>query len=365
MRVVGLLLPLSMVTGAGACSFQPATERLPGDGADPGAPWLGGYVHRKAITIRAGVSSPLVDFPVGLVETADPQLAAGARMDGHDLVVTAGDGTTVLARELVGFDHVHGALELWVRVPSLGADPTTLYLYYGGPDATPDPAGVWTSSFAGVWHLSDPATRDSTSHHFDLAPKNATKAPAPAPDGIAGGARAYDGTADPLTADQDAFDFGTASFSFSLWLQLPSVPPGYVEPLYHGGTSGGDPGYCVLVGPQAVAKVQAQTSYADPSFGTLPTDAGWMHLAGVVDRASHDLRVYVNGARVDHQDLADVGPISHDVPLALGRSDQDPFVGALDEVRLSSAPRSDAWIAAAYANLGRSGFLTFGPEETR
>jgi hypothetical protein len=53
-------------------------------------------------------------------------------VDGADIVVTAGDGTTRPKRELVTYDAMAGELELYVRIPSLSSvTDTDIYIYYG------------------------------------------------------------------------------------------------------------------------------------------------------------------------------------------------------------------------------------------
>ena len=83
-----------------ACSFDHGAAQTDSGTNDvtsgdvPSGPWLAGYSRRKLITITAPISSTLTDFPVGIIEGADPQLAASARDDGRDLVFTTIDGTT-------------------------------------------------------------------------------------------------------------------------------------------------------------------------------------------------------------------------------------------------------------------------------
>ena len=121
---------IGVVLGLVGCGFSPSTHTEGDDDANLGdgrthdaqidaAPdaWYGGYHYRKPITVTTALTAPLSDFPLGLVRTQDPQIAAHA--SGQDLVVTAGDAVTPLDRELVT-SMVDGTIELWVRVPQLG-----------------------------------------------------------------------------------------------------------------------------------------------------------------------------------------------------------------------------------------------------
>jgi hypothetical protein len=59
-----------------------------------------------------------------------------ARSDGADIVVTAGDETTGLKRELVTYDPVTGEIEPYVRIPSVSSlTDTAIYIYYGNSGA--------------------------------------------------------------------------------------------------------------------------------------------------------------------------------------------------------------------------------------
>ncbi len=329
--------------------------------------WLTGYSYRKAITVTPVGTSALVDFPVGIMIASDAQLATHARADGTDLVITASDATTVLDRELVHFGPA-GAAELWTRVPSLGPASTTLYLYYGGAAAS-NRTSVWSPPFAGVWHLSDQgaSTRDSTSHAHDLAATSASEVPTSAI-GIAGAARVYDGVDDGLSIpdpSDGSLDFGTSSFSFSVWLDVTTSAGAFDTPLWKGGTSSTEPGYCLLTGTGAWnAKVEDNVTYDDPSPGSESTLANaWVHIAAVVDRGAQTFTVYTNGTKADQQSIGGLGTLSNSLAFELGRT-ESPYKGALDEARVYSTALTADWIANEHANLVTASYVVFGAEQS-
>ena len=59
-----------------------------------------------------------------------------------------------------------GTLLAWVRIPTLHFnDSTNIYIYYGNSavtSPTENPSGVWSSGYAGVWHLKEGVTDDVT-----------------------------------------------------------------------------------------------------------------------------------------------------------------------------------------------------------
>jgi hypothetical protein len=354
------------------CGFTPpasSSDALGPDAMTTDTPdataWLPGYDFRKKLEVTTGITATLADFPVGIAVT-DADLAAHARSDGTDLVVTAGDGLAILDVELVRYDA--GEVELWARVPSLPPSTTPLYLYYGGA-ATASRSSTWGPQFAGVWHLSQPGpdAPDSTSHTNNLAPISQPATPTDAA-GIAGHARSLDGD-DSLDAgdpSDGSLDFATASFSYTTWIFQTQVSGPFDMPFYKGGPSAGQPGYCLILGSgQWQAKVHDGTAFVDPSFGDEPSFANrWVHLAAVVDRATATFSVYADGAFVTSQSLAQLGELDTANPFAIGRGNDAAFRGRVDEARIYNVALSADWIAAEHANHTAETFLVIGAHET-
>ena len=131
------------------------------------------WLYRQKITIdHSLVAEDLADFPV-LITHAVVQAAlfTHARSDGADIVVTAGDETTGLKRELVTYDAIAGELELYVSIPSLSSvTDTEIYVYYGNAGAAEtNDADTWNADY-GVGYLKEdpagtaPQAKDSTTN---------------------------------------------------------------------------------------------------------------------------------------------------------------------------------------------------------
>lgn len=100
--------------------------------------------YRRAVQIshpgsEATVSEYQVD--IKLDGSFDFTKAAG---DGHDLRVTAADGTTPIPFWIETWNPAESTASIWVKVPSIPVAGTTVYLYYGNnsattPTATPVP----------------------------------------------------------------------------------------------------------------------------------------------------------------------------------------------------------------------------------
>lgn len=360
---VGWIIALS------GCSFEHG-EVPRSDGSLPDevvtGPWLAGYHRRKQIVITPPGATALADFPVGIVESGDPDLASHALGDGSDITFTAQDATTPLAAELATFDHATGELEAWVRIPSLQA-PTTIWLYYDGSASTADPTAAWPALFAGVWHLEKASPgHDSTTHAHHLAAPTASAAPTGVA-GIAGAACDYDGIDDSLdvaSPSDGSLDFGMASFSYSLWVHVISSLGGYDTPIYKGCASPGDPGYCMLLGSAGwEGKLHDGTAFVDAELGPSVYGA-WVYLAVVVDRTTMEAYGYADGAYVSHVDISGIGSMASTKSFEVGvDSGGSPFHGTIDETRVYGQALTADWIATEYANLTSESFLAIGSEQ--
>jgi biopolymer transport protein ExbB len=130
------------------------------------------WLYRQRITINhTRVAEDLTDFPVLITDAiAHASLFTHARSDGAEIVVTGGDETTRLKRELVTYDTVAGELELYVRIPSLSSvADTEVYIYYGNAGAAEEnDADTWNADYGVVYHLKEdpagtaPQAKDST-----------------------------------------------------------------------------------------------------------------------------------------------------------------------------------------------------------
>jgi hypothetical protein len=144
------------------------------------AVFLNGYSYSRAITI-SHTKVPNTDqtnFPVLISGTYSYLATKGnggnvTSANGYDIIFTAdAAGTTPLAFEQDSYSASTGAINYWVKVPTLSHTTDTVsYLFYGNASVTTDPSNktaVWDSNYQGVWHLEDNAAnttvKDSTSN---------------------------------------------------------------------------------------------------------------------------------------------------------------------------------------------------------
>lgn len=319
---------------------------------------------RRDIAIDQPSPETVTDFPVSILITGDPDLSRASE-DGSDLRFVDADGAP-LEFELVAFDGTAGDLEAWVRIPALPPEPLTIGMAYGDHVRVDhDPAATWPAPFAAVWHMNDAGgARDSTV--FDRRAEGMNE-PGSAGGGIVGGARDYtfDGN-DPqqmcVTQISD-LDFGTASFSVSLWVFVSASQGQFDMPFYKGGQLAGDPGFDFELGTETWG---TDLATADKStILQLATESAakghWAQLVGVVDRVSSPprFRAFFDGAMTDQDDITGFGSVSGK-PTCLGGT--QAFVGLLDEVRIYDGALTPGWVAAEHENLvNRDRFVTIGP----
>jgi len=330
-----------------------------------------GWQYRQAITIAASqVDADLTGFPAMINgAVVDAALFSHAKADGSDIVATASDGTTKLKRELVHYDAGAGELELYVKVPSVSSSTdTTVYLYYGNAAASEtNDADTWDASFGLVDHCeTDPATDtpvtvDSTANGNDGVIGRGN--PANAENDLWGGnAHEFFG-ADRIEIPDDGSYDPTDAITVEVWVKADSWA-GRATNLRKSGSfilynySGGYSWY--TYGPNH----RQQYDVA----GELGTGA-WGHIVGTYDKdeGTDNKELWLNGAIKISQTVSGA--------LQAGTSDMgigeeisgtaDPFDGLIDEIRISTLKRSDAWITATYRNLSAPAtFLTAGSEET-
>src|SRR3990167_5410188 len=116
----------------------------------------GAAEYYKVITIdHLQIPSDQSNFPVCVNLASDTELAAHA-IDGNDIYIKTGDGSTALAHELEFFDPATGQLTIWFKAPTLSSTvDDTFRLYYGdsGHANSEDPVSVWSNDYQMVAHL--------------------------------------------------------------------------------------------------------------------------------------------------------------------------------------------------------------------
>jgi biopolymer transport protein ExbB len=352
----------STISGSGGGSGGATTSGTVGTGGGGGQGGAMTSWSQPAWSKRMRLTVATANWPTGI---SDFPLAVSlqndaldeARDDGFDLVFVDGDDNTMLDHEIEQFDRASGTLVAWVRVPQLTPpDPVVMYLYFGNPAATGSGSAtaVWSASnHEGVWHLGEDlsappnAALDSSGNGVAVTSDPATAHPTTT-EGVLGNALDYDGIDDYLQAASAAsLEMGSDSFTASCWVSVQGFRSIEDTPLYKGGPDP-IPGYAMVLGDAAwIAKIQDgnldNRIVSLGSFGGFD-GMGWAHLAMVVDRPNNGFRAYVNGVGSDTNTLGAVDSVQSSERFQIGRKNNQPFQGQIDEVRISRLVRSDDWI---------------------
>jgi len=323
------------------------------------------WQYRKPLVIgHTYVGADLTDFPL-LVEV---KLDSGAQPDGDDVLFTDVAGAR-LAHEIEHYDAASGDLVAWVRIPGLSSTTdTVVYLYYGNPTATnqQNPASVWDSHYVMVQHLEEISGdhNDSTLYANHGIPSVSTQGSAI---GRIDGADAFDGVDDYVDCGSDSSLDITGSMTVEAWAFSSG---GAARHRIVAKDRTGVPGKFLLWNVDGYLAFQVaddgQTWHR--AQGPPITHGEWMHVVGVFDAVTQQVRLYKNGVSVA---VVNGPPSTQSNPfttLTIGASEDDKhnWSGIIDEVRISNVARSAEWISATYENVNRRGsFYVAGSEETQ
>jgi len=339
-----------------------------GDGDATGGDGDGdGGGRRKPLTIQGSqVPAPQTQFPV-LVDITDADLAAHAGAGGLDIYFEDADGG-VLPFERESYDAATGALIAWVKMDLTGEDQD-FYLHYGGGTTheRSTPTDVWTHGFAAVYHMDygggAGTQTDSTANANHLSPPMASSEPVAAP-GQVGDGLSFATANDMLRApDHGSLDI-TGALTLSLWANKSATNPNHWETLIAKRIPPGEnTNYQIGLGDDGSQRDLMFFDGSTIAISSQTAPAGtWTHMAIVVDAATCSF--YMGGVFYQSISSCDLSPNSG--PLFVGGTDQEqdePFYGALDEVRIAGVARSANWLLTEVNNQSGPGFIVVGAEQ--
>jgi biopolymer transport protein ExbB len=334
--------------------------------------WNDQWTRRNLVTIHVDqldatlAGYPLVGFPT-LVTLTPAAIDYGAiNADGSDLRFVLTDGTTVVPHELDTFVD-DGTTRIWVRIPAIGPGTTPqVWLYHGNPAAASnqDAPGVFAATHVSVHHLDDVTEElaDATNHgHTGRTPEGNPGAIT----GAIGPGRDFDGSTEYITLDNEAaYDF-TTTLSVSAWIKVPNFTA-----VYQALVCKGDNTWRIHREDQTRFIGFGTTSEGnDNHSGDVVVDNDqWRHVAIVYDGAAK--RIYVDGVQDQSDPYAETIE-TDDTPVSIGRNANSTvggtrlWRGGVDEVRISQAARSAAWISAEHRMVTNALVVTIAPDESR
>jgi MSHA biogenesis protein MshQ len=337
--------------------------------AGSGSWWNNEWNFRKALTIDANqIDAPLTDFPL-LVDLTDDDLALEAQPEGDDIAFTDLNGSK-LGHEIEFYDDLNGHLIAWVNIPSLSAtEDTTIYLYFGNSGAVnqEDPENTWDSSYVMVQHLEETSGThaDSTGNGNDGTASAGTDQEV---QGFIDGADGFDGAVDYLNCGSAGSLDITGSMTVEAWVYSNSgaAMPQRIAAKDRTGVVGKFIFWENASGDLAFIVADPGSTWYRAQGDRVP-DGVWMHVTGVYDAQSRQVKLYRDGVEISTV----AGPAalkSNTETVTIGASDNNEhnWNGILDEVRISAVARSAGWIQTSYTNQNDpDGFSVIGVLETK
>jgi len=294
---------------------------------------------------------------------------------GADLTFTDLTNLIALPYEIEQWNPA-GESIVWVQVPLISSTNDYIMAYWGNPAQTNAAASntngaVWKtplsdkSDFNFVWHLNQT--------NFPFADSSLQD---PATNGIAGSSAAgYAGAGlsfDGITNYLDAGPLNlTNSFTLSVWINIsPSAPN--IQTIWASKAGGGTQnGFAMNVndynttdGALRFITGNGSSTAATTSAGGSVTFGQWHLVTAAVNTTANTDRIYVDGNDVTlgQNSILASSSKTNDVFLGVALDHFFPFVGTMDEARISSVLRSPDWIWASWATVAtNSSFAAYSP----
>ncbi len=341
--------------------------------------YLAGFSRRMEITFDGYAGGgTLTDWPALVrLGTNVTGFSYGdfASASGGDLRFSSDDASRMLDFEIEAWD-AEGESCVWVKVPELSGTGTAIWAYWGNPADTDLPlyatnGAMWSASYAGVWHMTEPNARDASGHGNNGTANNNTDAV-----GMISGAQGFTGNDDCyLDIRQNyrlpIYNNGTDNrVTLMMWLKGPAGQNDqrfFCEgstadnrPLYAWGTGKGD-----RTRAHAYIRTDTNRVLRDTDGGVTIFDDTWHHVAWVDDAG--DVAFFVDGQEdaaastaLDYtRDTITLNTTSFGAIRRAAIS--HAWQGSIDEARIVHTARSADWIRASYSNqVAGSTFNTYG-----
>ncbi|MCA9366633.1 hypothetical protein KC887_00005, partial [Candidatus Kaiserbacteria bacterium] len=342
---------------------------FPGGAVSGGANnwYSAGWTQYDTITIDAtNIDEVLTDFPV-YVDLADlssnfwSTTPSSAGLVGTDIRVTTDDGSPVeLARELVFASSTAQTGELWFKANTIASTTDTVFrIYYNGTttgdylvDETYGTNAVWTNGFEAVYHFNeDPGVAgaggivDSTGNGND-GTDNGSMTSADKVAGKTGYAFDFDGSNDYVNFTD--IDYSSAPLTMSAWGKTTSTG---VQRLINKGETVQAANILTTSGSVEYQVDNYTGTYV--SYSTTVHRNGFWHYYSLSTDVSN-MYTYLDGVQIA-SDTHDNSWVTNNDPWVVGTIGTGEFWnGQIDEVRIASSTRSDAWVKAEYYNQATS-----------
>ncbi|MFW9941409.1 MAG: DUF2341 domain-containing protein [Candidatus Thorarchaeota archaeon] len=335
------------------------------------------FTYCKVISIdhtKVSGSSDHVNFPV-LISISDTELHDHTQADGDDIAFYSGTKWLDHEIELFNKNGTHAQLVAWVRVPSLSYSiDTNITIYYGNStmESQENPSGVWDPNYVGVWHLKESGTGmedeylDSShfGNHGQGGLGNVSYIPNQTTGTIGFGQNFTNHFID--CGNETSIDITNNQITLQLWMKYPATHP-WMGPFNKKGYYSG---YRLTMEPDSqYMRYQLPGNESDLETSQSISPDIWHHVVATYNGSL--MRIYVDGIP-DPANLTKTNDVvsAFQYPFRIGHGDYPegevwsyPWLGQIDEVRISNIGRSADWIDTEYNNqYDPNSFYSIGNE---
>jgi hypothetical protein len=282
--------------------------------------------------------------------------------DGYDILFTDADGLIQLDHEIESYTPSTGHLVAWVRIPTLEYDSdTTIKLTWGDGSietSQENAAGVWQDDFEAVWHFDETSGNhiDSTGHGNTGAPSVTTQGSAT---GKIDGCDAFDGVDDGIiVASTSRLDALTA-VSIEVWAlttdnsqddqTVINLRKDAIDRAYLVYDKTANIGFILYDDIDDVSQWRCRSDL-------IPTNDQWYYLVWTMDGTNWRLRIKSGASTWNESEVAGntLEYLDDGYNVYIGRRTGEgdrPWKGRIDEVCISSTPRSNDWIDTRFNSM--------------
>ncbi|MFW9957687.1 MAG: LamG-like jellyroll fold domain-containing protein, partial [Candidatus Odinarchaeota archaeon] len=319
------------------------------------------FMYRKDISIdHTKVTSDLNGFPV-LIELYDKDLRFDVQADGDDIVFVR-DGW-ILPHEIELFEQIynssHAHLIAWVRLDLSSSADTVFSMYYGDSSSASyeNPSGVWDTSYAAVWHLSE----DPSGTIYDSTANNnhGMGLPIGSEPSLQSG-KIYrcsefngEATNERIETPHSSSLSLQSDILVEVWIRTNNTDPTSDTIIAKWGDVGHRNYWLGKLDSSTLAFYVDNTQSVTASF-SLVNDGSWHHVVGVANSISGNLLLYIDGIERGNALYSGSTQTGTSVLQIGNNPGSTGFIqewdGQIDEVRVSGAYRSSGWISTEFNN---------------
>jgi RHS repeat-associated protein len=318
------------------------------------------YVRAVSFNHAAVPNTDQQNFPALIAGTyADlANVANGGRvqsLQGYDIVFTSDSaGQNRLDHEIDTYNSATGAVNFWVRIPTLShTTDSTIFMWYGNAAVTvsqENKPGVWSNGYAAVYHMGNGSSisgGDSTGNN------PGTISGVSSASGVIGGGGSFSGS-----SSISAVPSSTVSGSFTIeeWAN-PSTTSGKLG--LYGSRLPSDFAFdAKLMSAGVNGDIGNGTAWlAAPVSASFPFSANaWHYFAHTVTTNAY--HTYADGTQIGSGTFTGTPLLLNSThKLLIGETgfSGEGFSGSIDEARVSTVVRSADWIATEYHNQSSPG----------